>query len=139
MRIQARATSLALAAALLLLGAGCSKDKEVLSFVGDLDTFSAEIVKKVKTAANPSAGVDAAQAYLDQNKSSIKQKLAAIKEVRGFQISEDTKKKVETSLMNSASAVAGLELEYVGRMASNQAFRTKLEKLVGDYRNVLSD
>ena len=138
MRMQRKLMCLGLAAAVLAATA-CSKDKEVLAFVGDLDSFSTEIVKKVKGGANPGAGVDAAQAYLDQNKTSIKQKLAAIKEVRGFQISEDTKKKVETSLMNSASAVAGLELEYVGQMATNPAFRAKLEKLVGDYRSVLSD
>ena len=46
---------------------------------------------------------------------------------------------MEASLTNSASAVAGLEMEYVSQMATSEAFRAKMEKLVGDDRGVLSD
>jgi hypothetical protein len=131
--------TIALAATVAVAAAGCSKDAEVLGFVNEFDAFSAEIVKKMKAAPNPATGVDAAQAYLDQNKASIRQKLGAIKQVRAFQISDETKKKMEASLINSAAAVAGLEMEYVTQMAANEAFRSKLEKLVADYRGVVAD
>ncbi len=122
MRRAARAMTIALAVTIAAAAAGCSRDSEVLGFVNEFDAFSSEIVKKVKTAPNPDKGVDAAQAYLDQNKASIRQKLAAIKEVRAFQISGETKKKMQESLVNSATAVAGLEIEYVTQMATNDGF-----------------
>ena len=130
--------SLALLAAVAVCATACSKDKEVLGFVAEFDAFSAEIVKQVKQASNPSTGVDAAQAYLDGNKARIKQGLDSIKSVKNFQISDETKKKVEQSLTKDATAVAGLEMDYVMQMATNQAFRKKLEKLVADYRDVVA-
>ncbi len=126
-------------AALATSAIGCSRDAEVLAFAKDFEDFSNEIVKKVKTAPNPTAGVDAAQAYLDQNRDRLRQKLQSVKTVRGFQLSEESKKKMEASMMNGASAVAGLQMEYVGRMAVDPTFRAKIERLVGDYRNLVAD
>jgi hypothetical protein len=117
---------------------GCSKDKEVLAFVSDFDTFSNEIVKQVKSAPNVSAGVDAAQKYLDENKASIEQKMATIKDVKNFQITDETKKKMETSIANNAQAVLGLQIEYVGQVAMDRSLQTKFEKLVKDYHETIT-
>jgi len=127
----------AVAATIALAEGACSKDQEILAFVGEFDAFSAAIVKDVKTAPSPSAGVDIAQKYVDENRATIRQKLQAIKSVRNFEVSEDTRKKVEASLTSSATAVAGLPLEYVSQMARDAAFRSKMEKLVKDYQSVL--
>jgi len=131
--------TLAALVAIVAAAAACSKDKEVLGFVSDFDAFSNEIVKQVKQAPNPAAGVEAAQKYLDANKDRIKQGLNGIKNVKNFQISDDTKKKVEQSLTKDATAVAGLEMDYVMQMATDGAFRKKLEKLVADYRDVVAN
>ena len=139
MTLRQRCLALGATTALALFGAtGCSRDAEVLGFVVDFDTFSDEIVKRVKQAKDPSAGVDDAQKYLDSQKADIKKKLAALKEVRNFQISADTKKKIETSMTKNAEAVAGLMLNYVMRMATDKPFRAKLEKLIDDYKNTVT-
>jgi len=129
---------------LILAGAaasaiGCSKDTEMLAMATEFETFSNEIVKKVKTAPNPAVGVKAAQAYLDENKARIRSRLAELKSVKNFQISDTTKKRIESSFTTGATAVAGLQLEYVGQMATDAAFRTAMEKLVQDYRSVVAD
>ncbi len=93
----------------------------------------------MKSAPNPMAGVEAAQAYLDQNRESLRGKMQGVKTVRGFQLSAEAKKTLETSMLNGASAVAGLQMDYVTQMAMNDAFRSKLEKLVTDYRNLVSE
>ena len=134
-----RTTAWLVTAALAVSAAGCSRDAEVLAFAKDFEDFSGQIVKKVKTAPNPAAGVEAAQAYLDQNRDRLRRQLQSVKTVRGFQVSEENRKKMEASMMNGASAVAGLEMEYVARMAADEAFRARLEKLVGDYRNLVAD
>jgi len=117
---------------------GCSKDKEVLAFVSDFDAFSNEIVKQVKSAPNASAGVDAAQKYLDENKARVQQKMAAIKDVKNFQITDETKKKMETSIVNNAKTVASLPIEYVGQMAMDRSLQAKFEKLINDYRDTIT-
>jgi hypothetical protein len=116
---------------------GCSRDGEVMGFVKDFDGFTGELVKKVKNAPNASVGVDGAQKYLDDNKAQLRERVEAIKAVRNFQISDQTKKKVEASFMSNATAVADLQLRYVGQAAMDAAFGRKLEKLVNDYRDMV--
>jgi hypothetical protein len=118
--------------------AACSRDADVKAAMAELDSFSSTIVSKVKTAPNPSTGVDSAQKYLDANKGALQQKLAGIKELRGFQVSEETRKKLEESFMNNAMAVAGLQLEYVSQAAMDNDFSKRLEKLVNDYKNAIT-
>ena len=130
--------SLAMAAALSVATLACSKDTEILAFVGELDSFTAQLVKTVKSAANPTAGIDSAQKYLDDNKAQLRTKLEAIKSVKNFQVSEETKKKIEASFMANASAVVDLEVQYVALAATDAQFRTKVEKLVNDYKDVLT-
>ena len=139
MRVRDHALALLVVAAILAGAVGCSKDKEMLALAAEFDTFSNEIVKRVKSAPNPKAGVQAAQAYLDANKGRIREQLAALKTVKNFQLSEETRKKIESSFTNGATAVAGLQLEYVTQMATDAAFRSALEKLVQDYRDVVAN
>ncbi len=139
MRARRRALVLVMVAAVGLAATGCSKDEEVLAMTKEFDTFSGEIVKRVKTAPNPAAGVQAVQAYLDQNRAHLHDRIASLKEVRGFQISDATKKRVEASFTNNATAVASLEIDYVVPMATDAAFKTALEKLVKDYQSVVTD
>jgi hypothetical protein len=138
MNVIRRSVAVTLVAVLAAGLAACSRDEEVKSAMAELDTFSSSIVKKVKGAPNPKAGVDAAQQYLDANKGPLQQKLAGIKDLRGFQVTEETRKKLEASFMNNAMSVAGLQLEYVSQAAMDNDFNTKLEKLVTDYKNAVT-
>jgi hypothetical protein len=134
-----RSLVLALVAVLAAGLAACSRDEEVKSALAALDSFTGDLVKKVKTAPNPSAGVNAAQTYLDANRGSLQEKLAGIKTLRGFQVSEETRKKLEAGFMNNATAVAGLQLDYVSQAALDKDFSARLEKLVNDYKNVVTE
>jgi hypothetical protein len=115
----------------------CSKDKEVEAVLADLDGFTSGLVGKVKAAATPQAGVAEAQRFLEQDGAALRGKLAAIKEVRGYQITAETKKKLESSFTSNATAVASLQIEYAMQAARDEAFRRGLEKLVTDYRDLL--
>jgi hypothetical protein len=132
-----RFLALGLLSALALGSAACSKDKEVEATVNELDVFTKALMEKVKKAATPQAGVDEAQKYLEANRAGMQAKLAGLKTVRGFQISEQTKKKLEASFMSNATAVAGLQLEFAMQAALDQPFRERLEKLVNDYRTLV--
>jgi hypothetical protein len=125
-------SSLLLALSVIAL-AGCKKDAEINSVLADFDSFTQELVKKVD--ANPTAaGVDDAQKYLDSRKDELKGKWDSIKGVRGYQVSEDTKKNMEDSLKKNFESVVGLQAKYMGESLSDSAFKTKLDKLVQDYQ-----
>ena len=117
----------------------CSRDEEVNKVVADFDAFSKEIVNKVKTASNPAAGIVEAQKYLDANKAAITRRLASIKDVKNFQLSDETKKKMEATVKSDAEAVAGLAMGYVGQLAMNADLRAKFEKLVNDYKGIVTE
>lgn|SRR5262245_8148753 len=122
----------------LLWLAGCKKDAEIGSILKDLDSFTAEIVQKVDSVQGSIEGVDAAQAFLDSKKNDLKKKLDVVKGARGFQVSDETKKKLTASFTKNITAVASLQLKYVARAIKDPRYKAKIEKLISDYRDLLA-
>ena len=118
--------------------AGCKKDAEIGSTLKDLDSFTAELVQKIDSVQGSIEGVDAAQAFLDSKKGDLKKKLDVVKEARGFQVSEETKKKLTASFTKNITAVASLQLKYVTRTVKDPGYKAKIEKLISDYRDPLA-
>jgi len=125
--------ALALAAAL----AGCKKDAQIESVLAELNSFTQEIVKRVEGAPNPSAGVDDAQKFFDSRRADMQGKLETLKGVRNFQVSEATQKKMMEQMTEDVMSVSKLQIKYIGQSMRDPAFKAKLEKLVGDYQNML--
>ena len=130
-----RFTLLVLLVACLSL-AGCKKDAQITAVVGELDTFTNELVKRVESAPNPSAGVDDAQKFFDSKKADMTAKIATLKGIRGYQVSEETTRKMTTSMIDDAKKVAGLQLKYISTSMRDPAFKAKLEKLTRDYQSL---
>ena len=118
--------------------AGCKKDAEINSTLSELDSFTTELVKKVESAPNPSAGVDEAQKFFDSRKADLTAKMQALKGLRGYQVSEETKQKLTSSMIESAKRVAGLQMKYVGVSVRDPAFKAKLDKLTKDFQGLFS-
>jgi hypothetical protein len=127
-------TLLLLLACLSLLG--CKKDTEIDSVLTELDSFTAELVKRVESAPNPSAGVDDAQKFLDSKKAGLAAKLASLKNIRGYQVGAETKEKMTKSLVDDAKKVAGLQIKYIGVSLRDPIFKAKLDKLTSDYQSL---
>jgi outer membrane lipoprotein-sorting protein len=121
---------LCLVAGLMLMG--CKKDDQMREALKDLDTFTTELVQKVETG-----GVDEGQKFMDSKKADIKAKLDSIKDIREFQVSEETKKFMTDTLIKDLTAVMSLQTKYVSKSVADPAFKSKLEKLVADYRALL--
>ena len=132
-----KSAALLVAVALGAALAGCKKDAQIESVLAELNTFTQEIVKRVEGAPNPSAGVDDAQKFFDSRKADMQAKLETLKGVRGFQVSEATQKKMTEQLTEDVMSVSKLQIKYIGNSMKDPAFKAKLEKLVGDYQNML--
>jgi hypothetical protein len=122
---------LALACGVLLVG--CKKDAQVESVLTELDTFTKEMVAKIDSAPNPSAGADAAQSYMDSRKADMQAKLGTLKGLRGFQVSDETKKKMMERMTENAMTVAKLKLKYISQTMRDPALSAKFDKINADY------
>jgi hypothetical protein len=126
---------------LLTAAAGCrqKRDAQVDEALGELDAFTRELLQKIESNTDPSAGVGEAQKYFDERKHEIASKLAALKEVRGNQVSniEETEKKMRESLMINIFSMDGLRTKYLTKSMGDPAFKAKLDKLVNDYQALL--
>ena len=128
------AVSLTVIASLLLVG--CKKDDQINSVLTQMDAFTNELVNKIDSASNPSAGVDEAQKFFDSRKADLTSRMATLKDIRGYQVSEETKKKMTTSLVEDAKKVASLQAKYVNVSMRDPVFKSKLDKLIRDYQDL---
>ena len=116
--------------------AGCKKDAEAKTILTDFDSFTNELVKRVDAASNPADGVDDAQKYFDSKKAEMTGKMDTLKGLRGYQVGDETKKMMESSLVEDAKKVANLQVKYMGTSMRDAAFKAKLDKLTRDYQSL---
>jgi hypothetical protein len=127
------ASRLLVALACVALLAGCKKDAQVDSVLAEFDSFTREMLAKIDSAPNPSAGVDAAQAFMDSRKADMQDKLGTLKGLRGFQVSEETKKKMLERMTENTMSVAKLKIKYIGAAMRDPSLSAKFDKLNTDY------
>jgi len=114
--------------------AGCKRDGEVNAILATIDSFTTELVSRIETAGNPSTGLDEARKYFDSRKNEVTAKVDTLKRLRESQVSDATKQKITSSLVDDASRVGDLEIKYVSQSMNDPAFKAKLDKLVKDYQ-----
>ena len=115
---------------------GIRKDAEVNSFVAELDKLGADIVRTVDEKPT-AAGLDQAQQLLEERKNELKASFEKLKSVRGFQITEETKKKLADSVTKNVAAVNGLRFKHAGKTVSDKEFGQKLSRLSADFNSIL--
>lgn len=127
----------------LLLGisltvVGCKKDGEINAAMNDLSSFTTELVQKVDARQGSIESVDEAQRFLDSKRQEIADKLRVLKEARGFQVSDETKKSLTDSITKNVTNVASLQIKYVANSMKNPNYKSKLEKLIKDYQTMIT-
>ena len=116
---------------------GCSKDAEINAFITEFDAVTQDIVSKID--ADPSSkGVDAAQASFDAKKSSLKAKWDGIKDAVGFQVSADTKKKLEDSVSKNMKSLMDVSTKNMMKLALDKNASTKFQALLNDYQSTFA-
>lgn len=116
---------------------GCSKDAEINAFITEFDAATQEIVSKID--ANPTAaGMDDAQKAFDGKKASLKAKWDGIKGAVGFQVSADTKKKLEDSVGKNMKALMDVSTKNMMKLATDKEASAKFQALLKDYQATFS-
>lgn len=125
-----------LSACVALAACGGGRDAEVNAVLTEMDAFTKELVGKVKSAPNPSAGVDEAQKHLDSRRVEVTAKINSIRGVRESQVSEETRKRMMESETDGVRSVSDLQIEYIDESLKDPAFKTRLDKLTADYNSL---
>lgn len=110
---------------------GCSKDGEINAFLTEWDSVTNEMVQKINAG-----DIDGARTAFDGKKESLKSKWASVKDARGFQVSADTKKKMEESATKNMSALTGAMTANMMKFASDKAKMDKLQALIKEYGEI---
>jgi hypothetical protein len=111
---------------------GCSKDAEVNAFITEFDSVTKEIVSNIESDPSPN-GVDAAQKAFDGKKAALKEKWDAIKDAVGFQVSADTKKKLESSVETNMKSLMAMATKHGAELSQGGGYE-KFKKLMDDYQ-----
>ena len=119
--------------AICLLLAGCKKDAEINAALAEVDSFTKELVERIKAAPNLPKGVDDAQQHMDSRKREIKIKTAYLARARGIEVGDETERKMIEVVRRNQMTVIGLQSDYMSLSMSDPAFKAKLDKLVNDY------
>jgi uncharacterized lipoprotein YehR (DUF1307 family) len=115
-------------------GCGVKKDADVKSFIADIDQMALDISRAVDE--KPSTGVDRAQQLLDARKPELKAKFETLKDLRGYQISEDTTKEFSDAVTRNVEKVGNLQIKYAEASAENAKLGQKLTKLADDFNSI---
>ena len=119
---------------LTLIGCG-NGDADINAFTADFDKLTNDVVAKIK-ATPTAAGIDEAQKMLDGKKAGIKTKLDSLKQLRGYQVSKDSTKKLTDSLTKNLTTINSLKIDYMDKTMSDKDFSEKLNKLVVDFNAI---
>jgi hypothetical protein len=129
--------NLVIVCAILLLVMGCSKDAEINAFITEFDATTQEIVSKID--ANPTAaGIDDAQRAFDAKKASLKTKWDGIKDAVGFQVSADTKKKLEESVGRNMKSLMDVSMKNAMKLAMDKNASAKFQALLKEYQSTFT-
>jgi hypothetical protein len=101
--------------------------------VVEVNAFTDELLKKIDSAADPSAGADEAQAFLDSRRDELKARLDAAGKSREFQESAEARTRLLDAEVSNTDRVSGLRSRHIDRLMRDPAFKAKLDRLVSDY------
>lgn len=116
---------------------GCKKDDFVNETLEEVGVLATEMTEAVEKADDKRAGVAAARKVFDDKKGDLGDKLAELKTLRGFQVSEETQKKMATDLMKHVTAVEGLRIKLMAQTRKDSDLDADLDALLGDFRSLL--
>ncbi len=110
------------------------RDGEVEAALKEVHAFTGEVIRKVESAADPSAGVGEAQRYLDARRTDIRTKVDSLRNISDEQLSEAMRGRKMESLTDDFVSVNSLQIKFMTNAMNDAVFKSKLEKLLNDYR-----
>lgn len=112
--------------------AGCSKDADINAFTAEFDATTKDMITKLDASPN-AAGVADAQKAFDTHKPALKAKWDAIKDAMGFQVSADTKKKLEDGIKKNMTDLGTTIAKHSVTLSEDDAAEKAAMKLLDNF------
>ncbi|CAN5845337.1 hypothetical protein BH20ACI4_BH20ACI4_07200 [soil metagenome] len=111
--------------------AGCSKDEQINAFLTEWETVTNDMSAKIEAG-----DVDCAKTAFDGKKESLKASWDEVKTARGFQVSEDTKKKMDESAKKNMNTLMSASMKGTMKTGGDKAESDKLQTLMKEYGEI---
>ena len=111
--------------------AGCSKDGDIDSFIAEFERVTQEMTSKIETG-----DIDGAKKSFDENKVSLQSSWDEIKNARGFQVTEESKKKLTESINKQMGELTKATFRGASKLGGDKEKAEELKTLLNDYRNI---
>jgi len=121
------------------LGPGGKSPADVDSVIADLDSFTNALTDMVEQATDANTGVANAQKLLYSRRAELAEKIAALKRDARFQQDAAAKRKWLEAEVDNTDRVHGLGSKFFDASMRDPAFKSRLDKLVGDYDSMFKD
>jgi hypothetical protein len=106
------------------------------ALISELNAFTDELVSKVESARDASAGVAEAQKLLESRRDAIAARIIAAK--KGEQDAAARRKWLEAEVDNT-DRVSRLQVKYLDASMRDPALKARLDRLISDYGAIFKD
>lgn len=110
---------------------GCSKDAQINAFMTEWETVTNDMSAKIEAG-----DIDGARAAFDAKKDSLKKNWDDVKTAKGFQVTEETKKKMEEGAKKNMSTLLNATMKGAMKSGGDKAKSDKLQALMKEYGDI---
>jgi hypothetical protein len=109
--------------------------EEVLA---EVNSFTAELMRKVETAPDPAAGLAEGQRLLDARGAALASKISALKRSQGGRADDPVRGRLLESEVENVRSVSTLRTnaKFMNEAMRDAAFRERLDRFVSDYESL---
>lgn len=124
--------------ALSLLGPACKRDDFVRATVHKTHVLATTIASAVSDATDKRAGVAAAQAQLDAERTALEHDILELKSLRSYQMTEALQAQWRDAFIDDLAAIESLQSGLRVAMADDPELAAAVDTLVRDYAAIVS-
>ncbi len=114
-----------------------SGEGSVEGALAEVDSFTSELLKRIEGAKDAGAGLAEAQKFFDARAGQIRARVLALR--AGAQSNAEARRKLLESEVDNSGRVSNLQTRFLDRSMRDARFKTKLDKLVSDYRELFKE
>jgi hypothetical protein len=107
--------------------------EEVLA---EVNSFTAELMRKVETAPDPSAGLAEAQRQLDSRREDLAGKISALKRSPELRADEEARGRLLESEVENVRNVSTLRTKYMSEAMRDKDLRGRIDHFVNSYESL---
>jgi hypothetical protein len=127
-----KALALGVVAVAIAVGGGCSRDEEVKAAAAEMKDVAGAVTKAAAGEKAAAKAADAAAKVLKDKLPGLKTKFEAVKDVRGFEVKDETTQELAEAVATTTMDVCGLKLKYVMELVEDTPANKQTEQQFDD-------